>query len=395
MNSEVSVERIIRIARRLPLLAAIPAVLVIRVMSPLLLIRIGQSNAGRIGHFAMDTELAICQRKTRTQNSKFPIIVDLFFIDGNVSNEYLLRLWEQVITYYPKWLLQPIHRLNQKLPGARKFNVFGNVTHLDLTLLDSTDASIHISQSDEASALEILKEIGIEKDDKIVCFCVRDNAYLRSAFPADDWSEHDHRDSEVQDYVLAAKALESQGYKVLRMGKIVNDKLQTDSTLIIDYANSAIRSDMLDVYLFSKAKFIISNSTGMDFLGALFRVPIGLVNVVSPKSIAEGKIIRLYQPKEFHDKATDEILSLEQLLKRGFASAYNKRDFVSMGVEIINNSPEEIRDFALEFQQIAEDDLDISYIADVQEILERNHIGNRNLAKISRIWLSHHPRFIA
>ena len=395
MNSEVSVERFLRIAKRIPLLAAIPAVLVIRVISPLLLIRIGQSNAGRIGHFAMDTELAICQKRVKAQSSRFPKIVDLYFLGGRVSNEYLFRLWKQVITFYPKWLLQPVHRLNQKLPGARKFNVFDNVTHLDLTLLDSAEASIHIPKSDEASALEILKEIGVSKDDKIVCLCVRDDAYLRTTFPADDWSEHDHRDSEVQVYMLAAKALESQGYKVLRMGKIVKDKLQTDSKSIIDYANSAIRSDMLDVYLFSKAKFIISNSTGMDFLGALFRVPIGLVNVVSPKSIAEGRIIRLYQPKEFHDKVTNEILSLEQLLKRGFASAYNKGDFVSMGVDVISNSPEEIRDFTLEFQQSVEANLEISYLWEILELLERNMIRNRNLAKISRNWLSHHSEFIA
>lgn len=395
MNFEVSINKFLRIARRLPLLLAIPAVLVIRLISPLLLIRIGQSNVGRIGHFAMDTELAICQKKVKTQSSKFPKIVDLFFIDGNVSNEYLFRLWGQIITYYPKWLLKPIHRLNQRLPGARKFNVFDNVTHLDLTLLDSTDASIHITESDKALALEILKEIGIVKDDKIVCFCVRDNAYLRTTFPADDWSEHDHRDSEVQDYVMAAKALESQGYKVLRMGKIVNEKLQTNSKSIIDYANSAVRSDMLDVYLFSKAKFIISNSTGMDFLGALFRVPIGLVNVVSPNSLAEGNIVRLYQPKEFRDKVSGEILSLDKLLKRGFALAYNRGDFISMDVEIINNSAEEIHNFALEFQQLVESDSEISYIPEILEILEKNNIRNRNLAKISRIWLSRHPEFIA
>ena len=47
---------------------------------------------------------------------------------------------------------------------------------------------------------------------------------------------------------------------------------------IIDYANSALKSDFLDVWLMSKCEFCISTSTGFDRVATAFRKPLALVN---------------------------------------------------------------------------------------------------------------------
>ena len=39
------------------------------------------------------------------------------------------------------------------------------------------------------------------------------------------------------------------------MGKIVNDKLETSNPMIIDYANSPFKSDIMDIYLHTKCFF--------------------------------------------------------------------------------------------------------------------------------------------
>ena len=324
--------RVRRILRRAPLLLAIPPVILMRLLSPLVLIRIGQTNAGRIGHFAMDIELSLLKKRAHSRSSLFPIVFDLYFIDEVPSNSYLLQLWQQRVTFYPKWILKPIHRLNIKLPRSSKHDIFHGVTHTDLTLLDNFEPNLKMSQEDKDTALLVLKGLGITQADKIVCLCVRDSEYLRVTFPEIDWSEHDHRDSDINTYAKAAELLAKMGYKVFRMGSVVRDRLDSDSTSVIDYAKSNFRSDLLDVYLLSHADFVISTSTGMDFLGALFRVPMGYVNLVSPLSIYQGKLLKCYQPKEMVDTRTGQRIGLEELIERGYQRAYNQPDFASMNI---------------------------------------------------------------
>ena len=386
--------RIRKVIRRVPLLFAIPAVVLMRLLSPFVLVRIGQTNAGRIGHFAMDIELSLLKRKMTSKSSRLPIVLDFYFIDGTPSNFYLLKLWQQKITFYPKWLLKPIHRLNIKLPASSKYNVFNEVTHTDLTLLDHFEPNLKMSQEDENTALSALKELGISQNDKIVCLSVRDSEYLRVTFPETDWSEHNHRDSKISTYAKAAELLANKGYKVLRMGSIVGDKLESNSTSVIDYANSTVRSDMLDVYLFSHAKFIITTSTGMDFLGALFRVPIGMINVVSSFSIFKGGILKSYQPKEIIDTKSGHHVGLEELIERGYKEAYNQSDFVSMNVSFIDNSPDDLCNFFSELECLVRNSAATEYSATVLTILENYKIVNRNWARISPLWLANHSYFL-
>jgi putative glycosyltransferase (TIGR04372 family) len=365
-----------------------------RLLSPLVLVRIGQTNAGRIGHFAMDLELSLLKKRSYAKSSFFPIIFDFYFIDGTPSNSYLLQLWQKEITFYPRWLLKPIHRLNIKLPGSSKYDVFNGVTHTDLTLLDKFEPTLKMSQEDKDSANTALKEFGISQQDKIVCLCVRDSEYLRVTFPETDWNEHNHRDTDINTYVEAAELLAKMGYKVFRMGNIVRDKLESDSSSVIDYANSSIRSELLDIYLFSRADFVITTSTGMDFLGALFRIPIGIVNSVSLKSIYQGQLLKCYQPKEIMDTNSGQRLGLEELIERGYQRAYNQSDFASMNIGFIDNSSDDLCNFFSDMESLVRNMVTEQYSPKAIAILEKYKITNKNWAKLSPAWLTSHSYFL-
>ena len=49
------------------------------------------------------------------------------------------------------------------------------------------------------------------------------------------------------------------------MGKVVKDKLESPNPMIIDYANSPYRSDIMDIYLLSKSFFTATTGTGIDW----------------------------------------------------------------------------------------------------------------------------------
>lgn len=281
-----------------------------------------------------------------------------------------------------------------KLPKASKFDVFNDISHQDLTLLDKYAPNLKMSQEDEDKSLSILKNIGLTKEDRFICLCVRDSEYLRLVFPNTDWSEHNHRDSNINTYVKAAEFLASKGYKVVRMGKIVSNKIESTCSSVIDYANSELRSDMLDVYLFSHACFIITTSTGMDFLGALFRVPMGMVNIVSPKSIFQGELIKSFQLKEMIDLTSGQQLGLEELLERGYSKAYHSSDFVGMNIKLIDNTSEDLCNFFSEMERLVRGELSEQFSPDVISILEKRKVLNKNWAKLSPSWLINHAYFL-
>jgi putative glycosyltransferase (TIGR04372 family) len=263
-----------------------------------------------------------------------------------------------------------------------------------LTLLDKFEPTLKMSQEDEDSANTALKEFGISQQDKIVCLCVRDSEYLRLTFPETDWNEHNHRDSDINTYVEAAELLAKMGYKVFRMGNIVRDKLESESSSVIDYANSNIRSELLDIYLFSHADFVITTSTGMDFLGALFRIPIGIVNSVSLKSIYQGELLKYYQPKEMMDTNSGQRLGLEELIERGYQRAYNQSDFASMNIGFIDNSSDDLCNFFSDMESLVRNMVTEQYSPKAIAILEKYKISNKNWAKLSPSWLTSHSYFL-
>ena len=113
-----------------------------------------------------------------------------------------------------------------------------------------------------------------------MCLIVRDSGYLNRHINKENlnrWGYHNFRDGDVDKYVLAAEELTLRGYYVFRMGSNVKKPLKSSNPKIIDYANSKIRSDFMDIYLGAKCSFCISTSCGFDAIPVVFRRPIAYV----------------------------------------------------------------------------------------------------------------------
>ena len=382
-----------KIIRRTPLLLVVPFVFVIRLMSPFVLLRIGSIN-GRIGHLTMDVELSICQQEISKAKSKSRKIIDIYYLPANISNEYIAKLWKKTLRVFPRWLMHPIHRVNQRVPGGVKYNIFHGISHADLTSLDQCDIHLKLPKKDEEDAWRQLATIGLSKSDKYVCLCVRDNKYLAQFEPLKDWSDHNIRDSDIQDYKLAAGELVSLGYKVIRMGKAVNERFPSENDFIIDYANDSIRSDFLDVHIFKNASFVISTGTGMDFLGAVFRRPLGIVNVVSSYSLGEGKIVKLYQPQTFFHESMQRNISFSELLDLKWDQLTGGSSFVELSLSPTRNTPAEIRDFCNEFARKFQHESGFQPNAKLLNIIRDRGLPRDKFAFISDSWVKAHSDFL-
>ena len=105
-----------------------------------------------------------------------------------------------------------------------------------------------------------------------------------------DWSYHEYRNFNIDNFILAAEELTKRGYYVFRMGKHVKKPLVIKNKKIIDYAMSNNRSDFLDIYLASQCDFLLCSSTGIQNITEIFRkpfatlmIPLGEIDTKSKK----------------------------------------------------------------------------------------------------------------
>ena len=338
---------------KLPLyLIAIPSVILIRLIRPFILIRIGGLFSHRIGHLAANTELYLCEQDAGI-NVPAQYYLDLFYVVKPICNNELLKKWKQLLTVWPTWLLAPIKRINRLIPGWELYDI-GENTQMDRDihhLFDRYPPHLSFSPTEEEKGAEGLSALGVKQGAKFVCLLARDSAYLESTIPSVDWGYHDYRDCDVQNFVLAAEELASRGYYVLRMGAVVKTAMQCNNPMVIDYATNGLRTEFMDLFLGAKCEFCVSVGSGFDAIPYIFRRPIAFVNHVPLGNLFTFSDKFIGITKHHFSINLGRNLTLSEIIADGFGFAYQAKEYFSREVQLIENTPEEIRDVVVEMDQ--------------------------------------------
>ncbi len=354
--------RLIRLSLSTPF--ALLFVLLIRVIRPVFLVRIGVMRSDRIGHFALETELWLLERvsgvATRPKRS-----VDIWYAPEPIANRVLYKMWRQVLYIWPNWLMVTVFRLNQLVPGGSAHEIENATSScLDVhNLLDIYPPRLKFTASQIEQGQRGLAELGIKPTDRFVCFIVRDAAYTKKAFPEKDMSYHDFRNCDVNDYVAGAEALADRGLFVLRMGSVVSKPLVSKNPRVIDYANSKVRSEFMDLFLGAHCEFNVSDGLGFYAIPAMFRRPNAYVNYSPFFMFYSSRACDLGIAKTMFDTATGKRLNLAEMGERGVARFGATSQFAAAGVSVKSNTPIEIRDLMLEML----DRIEGKWISDVHD----------------------------
>jgi len=235
------------------------------------------------------------------------------------------------------------------IPGGAIHEI-GNNTHTsrDLhNLLDSFPPHLKFTSEEEARGEAGLKMMGIEKHTPFVCLNVRDSAYL-DAHQSKDWSYHNYRDSDIANYILAAEELAERGYFVIRMGAMVHEAIKSDHPKVIDYATNGMRSDFMDIYLGAKCEFCISTATGFDSVPGIFRRPIVYVNMVPLGYLFTCRTQVIAITKHHFAVEKGQKLTLREIFNHDVGLCLGTSFYEAKGIQLIENTPEEIRDVVIE-----------------------------------------------
>jgi putative glycosyltransferase (TIGR04372 family) len=336
----------------LPLyILAIPIVIVIRLIKPLILIRFGVLNCGRIGHFAANTEEYLCAKDAGIRLHKGKII-DFFYLQrGTISNNQLARMWRREIIILPFWVLFPIYKVNRIFPGWKIHWIdFIVKNSRDIyNLLDISKPHLKFTADEELEGIKGLNKMGILDNSPFVCLFVRDNEYLSKQHPNRDWSYHNYRDNDIQNYVLAAEELADRGYFVIRMGAIVREAIKSNHQRVIDYAAKGMRSDFMDIYLGAKCEFCISTGAGWDAVPSwLFRKPIVYTNLLPLGYLPTSSSKFILLTKRHWNQQKGYELKLSEIFIHGLGFCLSSTEYENNNIKLIENTPEEIRDVVIE-----------------------------------------------
>lgn len=343
-------KRTLHILLKLPLyILAVPVVFGFRLIKPWLLVRWGCLISTRIGHFAANTELYLCKRDAGI-NVPTQRHVDLFYMGGPICNQQLAIMWKRVLLVWPSWILAPISRVNRLIPGGGSHDIGDNTKGaLDVhNLLDKFPPHLKFTPEEEARGEVGLRAMGIPQDAHFVCLIVRDGAYLAAHITGWDWSYHNCRDSDIQNYILAAEELADRGYYVIRMGAKVKEAMKTAHPRVIDYATNGMRSDFMDIYLGATCTFCISTGTGWDAIPEMFRRPIVYVNFVPLGMLHTFRKEFISITKKHIAKENGKSLTMREIFEHGVGFSLQTSDYEFKGVALIENNREEIRDVVIE-----------------------------------------------
>jgi putative glycosyltransferase (TIGR04372 family) len=322
----------------------------LRMLKPMVLIRIGIIAADRLGHFAGNMEIYLCEQENKI-NCPAKNYIDLFTLHKPISNLQFDSMLRRKVLICPGFILNPVFRLNSIVPGGKVHEILsiGYQHERDIyNLLDKSRQHFYFSESELKFGAAELSKMGISKNEKIVCLMVRDNAYLKSHIPG-DWTVHDYRDSNIDSYEMAVLQLIARGYCVIRMGAKVGAPVKLAHPMYIDYATNGMRSDFMDIFLAHKCQFAISTGNGWDAVpGWIFRKPVVFVNDHVMGFISSYTRRFLVIPKKFYYIKNGKLLSLKEIFSTGIGVCMNSYELESFGVKLIDNSPDEIRDVVIQ-----------------------------------------------
>jgi len=335
------------------LVLAVPAVLVVAVLRPVVLVRFGHLKVARLGHLSLNTELYQCELDAGVHGKRW---LNFFYASSGISNQQLLRMWGRTLHIHP--FARYIDRINRRLPGGAVHRIVLPTDRDERQLLRRTRPHISFTAEEFDSGRKALAALGVPEGEPFICFHSRDSAYLNTLVTGHDWSYHDYRDTEVGNFLPAAEEMGRRGYYALRMGAVVKETVVSDSPRVIDYASKG-RSDFMDIYLLANCRFFLCSSSGLMGVANTFRVPLAYAGEVPLEYEPRGKR-DLFIPKKLWLRNEKRFLTFREIVESGAGRYLRGDEFEALGLELVENSKDDVMALAVEMDERLEGKWDTS-----------------------------------
>ena len=187
-----------------------------------------------------------------------------------------------------------------------------------------------------------LRLLGVPEGAWFVCIHSREGEYS----PHDE-HHHSFRNSNIETYSMAMKAIVDQGGWCIRLGDPTMKKI-SPMDRVIDYAHHSLREDWMDLFLAARCRFFLGCSSGPFLMASIFGTPVAVVNSAPLSTVLPFGRKDLGIPKLLWSRQKNRLLTFPEIFASPLANMRYAKEFESAGVDIKDNTPEEIADLALE-----------------------------------------------
>ena len=236
--------------------------LIIILIRPIYFIRIGPFS-NKIGHTAINTFVEIIKNK---DCSKI-----LYYYDQKTSlNTALLKFFKTKILILPydnflkKTLTFSIKITKSNSHQIIRFKAENSDWVYSKILFNKNDLKFFFKD-------EILKLFNLSYDDKWICIHNRDDAYDKKYSNKIDVNKNKYRNAKITNYYDLIHYAIKKNYKIIRIGKIQEEKISIINQSIIDLPFDDRRTDFNELFFISHCSFFIGCDTGITNIATIFK----------------------------------------------------------------------------------------------------------------------------
>ena len=346
-------------------------------------------RSSRIGHQALDLEA--CLRRPDLYPTIDP--QKSIFISDKPANIFLHQLRKRNLKIITN---NVIYRLFFRYQRSNKNSdlVKQLPTHWCVKppteIFTNSKTQLNLTSDDNLKGEMILKKLGIPNDAEIITFSARDSKYLKNEMPGQDWSYHDFRNSNINNYAKALDRFVNKKLYAVRVGKTC-EPLKHKSPYILDYSDD-LRTDLGEIYLIGRSKFFLGTTSGSNATALSLNIPFIQVNSAPIGSVPFGDL-GIFIPK-ISKLRSGEVLSISQVKDKGLLFSGLAADFDKADVELVENSVEDIANAIEEMFEI----LDHGIKETQNQVALRKWLSFKYekgyKAVISEKFLNSHPSFL-
>lgn len=199
---------------------------------------------------------------------------------------------------------------------------------------------LSLTEFDYKRGWAILRELGMTEDAWFVCVHCREEGYTYGRGQT-------YRNADINNYLLAMKAVVERGGWVIRMGDPTMKPIP-QMVHVIDYAHLDIRSDWMDIFLCASCRFFLGSDSGIFALANVFGVPAGTVNMAPMEMIHTYGTSNVGIPKLVWSLREERYLSFKEVFSSTIGNFRFDHLYSEAGVCPVENPHKDINEVAME-----------------------------------------------
>ncbi|GLS22698.1 hypothetical protein GCM10007874_57180 [Labrys miyagiensis] len=299
----------------------------------------------RIGHLAIELDWFLKQRALGQFAAIKPIVLLPY---SEAANPALLRLWGNYLTLISNPIATTVLKPLVYFESLR-IDLLSVACTLDeaaqyqdvVKAWGDRPPLFKLPDSLNEKGRKALEELGMPPGAWFVCIHARDGVYS----PRDEHL-HVYRNSDIAKCLAAVDEIIARGGWCVRMGERGTASLP-DRPGLINYPDTHLKSDWMDLYLASQARFFLGNTSGLCLIATISGVPCALANM-APYGACYGMGSKDISIPKRLTRLNGSAPKFAEIFASNVASFRFAEQYAEAGWGIEENTEEQIRDLVLE-----------------------------------------------